>query len=520
MTISLRGAFLAAAFGALAVLPGGPLAAQQMLRVNIPMDPPHMNPILYQENVSFRVLSDIYEGFTSSTPEGGNMPALALSWTPLDGGRHGFSFKLRPGVTFHTGRPFGAKDVKATFEMMLDPKWKAGNNVQFLQNVVGAAEVKAGTRTDLPGVRVIDDLTVEVEFTRPSVIFPSIPIQFLDAAFVAEHGPDWISKGSAGTGPFKATGWTRGVRVETEAHAGYWGGAPKLKGIRFLVIPNADTVFNQYDAGELDVADLQESMFDRVMRDPRYKAEMVEGTRAALWWMGLNQNLYAPFKDKRVREAVSLAINRNGIVSGMFRGAAFTMDGFVPPGIGGYKPNLPKLEYNPTRAKQLLAEAGYPDGKGLPPLTITGWPDIKDLLTYYAAQMKSVLGMPVTPDIVERVTWIKSVNAGEVAFFPSRWTGSYNDPSVFLDEIWHSKSPVNRARWSNAEYDALIEQARATSDHAARLALFERAEKILVADWGGFSLPVPVTAGLKKPNVKNVTTHPVGFLNVRAAEIN
>ncbi len=497
----------------------GTESSAQVLRVNIPMDPPHVSPIPYQENVSFRVLSDIYEGFVSSTPEGGNVPALATSWAALDGGKHGFRFKLRPNVTFHTGRPFTAKEVKATFELVLDPKWKGGNNVQFLQTVIGAAEIKAGTRSDLPGVRVIDDLTVEVEFTQPNVVFPYIPIQFFDTTPAKELGADWVDKGSAGTGPFKTVSWTRGVKVETEAHAGYWGGTPKLKGIRFLVVPNADTVFNQYDAGELDVVDLQESMFDKVMRDPRYKAEMVQGNRAAVWWMGMNQNLYAPFKDKRVREAVSLAINRDGIINGMFRGAAFSMPGFVPPGIGGYTPNLPKLEYNPTRAKQLMAEAGFPDGKGLPPIAITGWPEIKDLVTYYAGQMKTVLGMPITPDIIERVTWIKSVNAGEVAFFPSRWTGSYNDPSVYLDDIWHSKSGVNRAKWKNDAYDALMEKARATSDAAARLKIFEEAEKIVTSDWAGFSLPVPYTAGLKKPNVKNVTTHPVGFLIVRDAQM-
>jgi oligopeptide transport system substrate-binding protein len=518
MTVMMKLLRVGAA-AAIAALPGM-AAADGVLRVNIPMDPPHMNPIIYQENVAFRVLSDIYEGFTASTADGGNVPALATSWTALDGGRHGFRFVLRDGVAFHTGRPFTAKDVKATYEMMLDPKWKAGNNVHFLQTVIGAAEIKAGTRSDLPGVRVVDDRTVEVEFTQPSVTFPAIPIQFLDAAFVAEHGTDWTTKGSAGTGPFRAAGWTRGVKVETAAFAGYWGGAPKLAGIRFVVVPSADTAFNQYDANELDVVDLQETMFDRVMRDPRYKADMIQGTRAAVWWMGMNQNLYAPFKDKRVREAVSLAINRRGVVEGMFKGAAFSMDGFVPPGFGGYKPDLPPLAFDVARARRLLAEAGYPEGKGMPSLSISGWPETKDMITYYAAQLKSVLGMPVSPDIIERVTWIRSANAGELAFFASRWTASYNDPAVFLDEIWHSRSGVNRARWKNEQYDALIEKARATSDHPTRLKLFEEAEKILLADWGGFSLPVPVTAGLKKPHVTNVTTHPVGFLVVRNAMMN
>ena len=493
-------------------------ATAQVLKINLDMDPPHVDPILYQENISSRVLRDIYESFTWSDETGANHPALAKSWEPLTGGRTGFRFFLRDNAVFHTGRKFTAKDVKFTLEYMLNPASKAGN-ADLLQTIVGAQAVKAGTAKDLEGVKIVNDLTVDVEFTELNPSFPIATIQFVDSEFVKEHGAEWFNKGSAGTGPFKFSRWQRGSRVELLAHDAYWGGKPKVSGVTYLIIPSPETVLAQYDANELHVADLQESMFGQVFTDARYKNQLMSGMRASLYWMGMNPEAYAPFKDKRVREAVSLAIDRDAIIKGLFKGAATSFDGVVPPGLNGYTNELPKLAYDPARAKKLLAEAGYPDGKGMPPVTITGWPVIKDLVTYYAAQLNAVLGMPVTPNIIERTTWIKSANAGELPFFPSRWTAAYMDPVQFLDLMWHSKSRFNRAKWKNAEFDSLIERARVTSDNTARMALFKQAETMVLADWAGFSLPVPVTAGLVKPNVKGIKSSPSGYLEIRGATI-
>jgi oligopeptide transport system substrate-binding protein len=502
-----------------AVLPlaSGPTLAKS-LRLAIPADPGQIDPITYSELVAGRILFNVYEGFSDKKDDGTVVPALATSWAPLADGK-GLRFNLRKGVTFHSGRPFTAKDVKYTFEMLLTPGSKAGLGAGYLNNVLGAAEMKAGTAKELAGVTIIDDNTVEVRFTKPDVLFPIYPFQFMDSGIVAELGADWMTKVSAGTGAFKFKQWKRGVEVELETNKSYWGGAPKIDGVRFLIVPSADTALSQYDAGELDFIDVQEAIFRRVLRDDRYKDQLYKTSRAQSRYMGMNQNLYAPFKDKRVREAISLSLNRDAMIKGLYDGAAFPLNGAVTPGVAGFGTELPPLKYDPELAKKLLAEAGFPEGKGMPPVDVTCTAAFKDELTYYASQLNKVLGMQVNVNVVERATFIKSMNAGEVAFFPWGWTADYPDALSYLGDMWQSKSPYNRARWSNAAYDKLIDEAKTTFDDAKRFALYHQAEKILMDDWATAPLPMTATMSLRKPNVTSARVTPFGYAPFKEVEI-
>ena len=500
----------AGCFGLVAGIMFSQGVSAKTFRLNVVADPGQIEPITYSEIVAGRILKNVYEGFTEITPDGKVNRMLAESWEPLADGK-GFRFNLRKGVKFHSGRPFTARDVKYTFETLLMPGSKAGLSAPYLNNVVGAAEMKAGAAKELTGVKIVDDSTIEVSFVKPEVLFPIYPILFLDSGIAAEQGADWMTKASGGTGPFKFRQWKRGVSVDLDANAAYWGGAPKVDGVSFLIVPSGDTALSQYDAGELDFVDVYEPLFRRVLRDDRYKAELIQVPRAQVRYFGLNQNLYAPFKDKRVREAVSLAVDRVGVIKGLFGGAAFPANGFVTPGVPGYQSGLPELKYDPERAKKLLAEAGFPEGRGLPPVEIATTEAFKDEATYYADQFTRVLGMPATPKVVERATHIKAMNAGEVAFFPWAWTADYPDAMTYLGDMWYGASPYNRPRWKNADYDRLIDEARSTPDEAKRAAIYNSAEKILLADWGAVPLPITAVLALRKANVKNVTITPFGF---------
>jgi peptide/nickel transport system substrate-binding protein len=493
---------------ALAIVPVATLA--KTFRVNVVGDPAQMDPITTSELVSGRILRNMYEGFTATTDDGRNVPALAVRWEPL-GGQPGFRFFLRPGVTFHSGRPFTARDVKYTFEELLRPGGKGGINASYLGNVVGAKAFKDGTAKELSGVTIIDDHTIDVAFTKPDVLFPIYPFYFMDSGIVAEQGPDWMTKVSAGTGPFKFKQWTRSVSVDLAANKAYWGGTPSIDGVSFLIVPNADTALSQYDAGELDFVDVYASAIRRVLRDDRYAKELIRVPRAQSTYLAMNQNLYAPFKDIRVREAISLAIDRKGMIRGLYGGAAFMLNGVVTPGVPGFNPDLPELQYDPARAKALLAEAGFPDGKGLPPIEISSTEAYKDELTYYADQFQRVLGLPVTVKLVERATFIHAMNAGEVAFFPWGWTADYPDAADYLSLMWYSSSPYNRGRWKSAAYDKVIDEALSVADDDRRFALYHQAEKILLGDWAMAPTPMTAAVALRKPNVRNVTLTPFGF---------
>ena len=503
MRLPLAGLLLAAA---LLAVP----AQAKTFRLNVVADPAQMDPITQSEIVSGRILRAMYEGFTVTADDGRNIPALAERWEALSPGP-GFRFFLRKGVTFHSGRPFTARDVKYTFEELLRPGSKGGIGVSYLANVAGAKEFKDGAAPGIAGITIVDDHTVDIAFTKPDVLFPIYPFFFMDAGIVADQGADWMTKVSAGTGPYRFKQWRRGVAVELEANKAYWRGAPKIDGVSFLVVPSGDTALSQYDAGELDFVDVYAASIRRVLRDDRYAKELIRVPRAQATYMGMNQALYAPFKDIRVREAVSLAIDRQAMIRGLYGGAAFMLNGAVTPGMAGASPDLPAPKFDPDRAKKLMAEAGYPDGKGLPPIDISSTEAFKDELTYYANQFQRVLGMPVSVKLVERATFIRSMNAGEVAFFPWGWTMDYPDAATFLSDMWHGNSRYNRPRWKNAAYDALIDEALATPDETKRFGLYNKAEKILLDDFAMVPLPMTASVALRKPNVRNFTLTPAGF---------
>jgi oligopeptide transport system substrate-binding protein len=488
------------------------------LRVNVEADPATMDSIANSDKVANVILKNVYEGFTEERGDGTIVPALATSWDVLSQGR-AIRFHLRTGVLFHSGRAFTAKDVKYTFETLLAPESRSGVTAEYLDDVVGAADVRSGKTKELEGVRIIDDHTVEIRFTKPDVLFPIYPIQFMDSGIVAELGPDWMSKASAGTGAFKFKRWRRGEEVDLEANQSYWGGAPKIDGVRFLIVPNLDTALSQYDAGELDVLDVQEAIFRRVLRDASYADQIQKTPRAQSRYLGMNQNLYAPFKDIRVRQAISLSIDRDALIRGLYDGAAYPLNGVITPGIEGFNPDLPALKYDPEKARKLLAQAGYPGGKGMPPIDISCTPPYKDEITYYASQFHRVLGMQVTVNVVERTTFIREMNIGKVAFFPWGWTAGYPDALSYLLEMWYGRSPYNRSQWRNARYDAVIDEAQATVDSRQRFALYHTAEKILMDDWVTAPLPMTAIIGLRKPNVKNVRLTPFGFEPFKDVEI-
>jgi oligopeptide transport system substrate-binding protein len=503
----------------LAVIQAQPgLAQGKIFNVNVVADPAQLDPITYSEIVSGRIIRNVYEGFTTISEAGRNEPALAERWEPLATG-HGFRFHLRKGVTFHSGRPFAARDIKFTFEELLRPGKRGGLGASYLGNIIGSKEFRDGAAAEVTGVKVVDDHTLDVAFTKPDVLFPIYPFYFMDSGIIAEHGAEWMTKVSAGTGPFKFRQWRRGVAVDLDANAAYWGGAPKIAGVSFRIVPNVDTALAQYDAGELQFVDVYAAGLRRVLRDTRYAKELIRVPRAQSTYLGMNQNLYAPFRDIKVREAVSLAIDRNAMIRGLYGDAAFPLNGVVTPGMPGFNPALPELKFDPERAKRLMAEAGFPEGRGLPPVEVSGTEAFKDELTYFANQFNRVLGMPVTVKLVERATHIRSMNAGEVAFFPWGWTADYTDAAYYLSQMWYGPSAFNRPRWKNAEYDRLIEEALTIADDQKRYALYHRAEKVLMDEWGMAPVPMTASIGLRKPNVRNVTLTPFGFSSFHRIEI-
>jgi ABC-type transport system substrate-binding protein len=235
----------------------------------------------------------------------------------------------------------------------------------------------------------------------------------------------------------------------------------------------------------------------------------------------MNQNLYAPFRDPRVREAFCISIDRDAMSRGLFGGLAVPLYGQITPGVAGYsETNIPPIRYNPERARQLMAEAGFAGGRGMPPLKITNLQPFRNEVAYYADQWRQVLGITVEIEIMERPLFLRQLNAGEVPLFSWGWTAGYPDALYYLSQVWHSRSPFNRARYNNAEYDRLIDQAQITPNDPARFALYQQAERVLLGEWGTCGLFMRTIVAVVKPNVQGVVLSPFRFLPYESVSIN
>jgi oligopeptide transport system substrate-binding protein len=491
----------------------------KIFRTNLNEDLQTTDPLAFFGLTTDNVLSQVYEGFTTLTPEGQVAPALATSWQTPDGGLT-WRITLRSGVRFHSGREFTADDVRWTLTKLLMPRPQSSLGAFELRRVVGARDVQEGRSRALAGVTVVDRNTVEIRFVEPDALFPLVPFFFVDSGIEAEYGPDWASHVSAGTGPFRLIGWRRGQEVVLAAHHDYWGGPPSVAAAHFAIIPHAGTLLALYDSGALDFAVIPESAARQVLSDPRYAGRRLTFPRSQVRYLGLTQALYPPFRDMRVREALALALDRDAVVKDLYHGAAVRLDGTIPPGLDGYRAgNVPPVPYDPARARRLLAEAGYGEGRTLPPLELTGSDNLRDELTVYAGQLGAVLGIPVGLRILERGAAIVAANQGRLAFFVSGWTADYPDSLSLLLPVWYGTSPFNRSRWISPAFDRLIDQAKTIPDAERRHLLCQEAERVLMADRAMIPLPVPMIVALARAGVTGVRVLPVGTVDFRNAVV-
>ncbi|GAA4250343.1 ABC transporter substrate-binding protein [Azospirillum formosense] len=489
------------------------------LRASLSDDLTTIDPFAFPGLVSSGVLRQVYEGFTTIDAAGNAVPALATRWETPDGGRT-WRFTLRPDVRFHSGRPFTAADVLWTWEHHLTRKPQPGYSAFYLRGVEGAAALQQGTAASLSGVAIPDSHTLIVRLSEPDALFPLYPFLFVDRGMEAEFGPAWHERASGGTGPFRLTSWRRGESVRLDAHADYWGGAPAVDAVSLAVLPDTNTLLARYDAGELDVAPLPENAVRTVVRQPRYDGQVAAFARAQVRYLALNQDLYPPFRDRRVREAVGLALDRVATVNGLHAGRAVLTNGFVTPGLGGYRPDtVPLPPTDPGRAKALLAEAGHAGGRGLPPLQIAGGPNVREEATYFAAQLTAVLGIPVGVRIQERAAFVAAINEGHEALFINGWTADFPDPMDQLATQWLGTSPTNRSRWHDPDFDRLMERARGLAEPDARDALYRDAEALLRDQVVAVPLAVPQFVALVRPGVTGLVIRPDGTTDYHAARL-
>jgi oligopeptide transport system substrate-binding protein len=451
-------------------------------------EPTTFDPDVVQDGPTIEVLMHVFDGLVQWTTTNQLAPALAERWETSADGRT-YTFHLRPGVKFQNGRALKAGDFVYSMNRALWPETHSPVAMSYLNDIVGAAEVAAGRARAAKGLSAPDDHTLKITIDAPKAYFLAkltYPTAYaLCREAIEAKGGRLDETNLVGTGPFRLTEYRRGERIVLERNPEYFEGAPKLARIERAIVLDAGTRHAMFENGQLDIVDVSMADLEQDRKDGELSSKLQYFDRPAVYYAALNQRAFAPFKDRRVRQAFSQAVDKERICRTVLLGVNQKASGILPPGIPGYDPKYAGLPFDVTKAKQLLAEAGYPNGQGFPSLTLTfreRAPDITRVCEAMADMLRANLGVNMSLRELEWGKFLQERNRGTLPFYFLRWAADYLDPQDFLSVMLRAGAPENTIGYSNAEFDRLCDRADGESDPVLRLSLYRHAEQIAVND--------------------------------------
>jgi oligopeptide transport system substrate-binding protein len=462
---------------------GGPRADLVVLNG---AEPESIDPAVITGQIEERVVLSLFEGLTRFTQSGIPEPGCAQSWDVSPDGKT-YTFKLRSTAKWSNGQPVTANDFVQSWKRILEPA-TAAEYAYLLNPIEKAQDYNEGRLTDFSavGVKAQDAQTLVVQLANPTPYFLDLcalpPYAPVYVPAVDKYGDDWIKPGKlVNNGAFLLEDWELNYRIRLRRNPDYWDHANvRLNTIDLLPIDNSVTAYNFYAS---KVADLildkgltPPSLIPELKLRPDFHAAPFLGN----YFIRFNVTR-SPFNDVRVRQAFSLAIDRDRLVTKITQAGEHPAYSFTPPDTGhGYDPPR-TLANDQRRARALLAEAGYPDGKGFP--TVSYLYDNKKLNEDLAVEIQSMLADVLHVRIqLQKQEWkvyLNSQNRLDYDFCRSSWVADYNDPNTFLD-CFLTGGGNNRTGWGDKEYDALIDQARHELDRNKRFQIFADAENRLL----------------------------------------
>lgn len=464
----------------------------------------------------------VFTGLVSFNPQLELVPELAESWEISDDGTV-YTFYLRQNARFHNGRPVTASDVVYSWERAADPATESDYVITYLGDIVGVREKHAGEAEEISGLAVIDDHTLQVTLDAPKPYFLMKltygPALIVDQANV-ESGPEWYRTPN-GTGPYRLIRWDSFKLQLYERNADFYLGPPAIKYIAVQLYSGVG--IRLYETGEIDVTGVGQYSIDRV-RDPGdpLHADLLEGVSMCTTIVRFDVN-QPPFDDPLVRQAFTLAVDKQTYMDVVMQGTSIPAQGLYPPALPGYNPDLETLEFDPELARQRLAESSYGSAEELPPIVFTdsGFGGEVDTRVAALAQMwQTNLGVTIEVENLEPNTAYDKIYDGyHGQLFFSSWCADYPDPENFADALFHSGAQQNLGNYANPELDELLEAARVEGDVTERIGMYQQAEQMIVADAAALFLDHSLRFVLVKPYVKNYVLTPIGVPLERYLEI-
>ncbi len=454
-------------------------------RVPLESEPISLDPARFSGIYAMNVAANLFDGLVEFDSNLNVVPAIAKVWK-ISRDRRTYTFRLRNGVRFHNGREVTADDFVYSFSRILNPEIKSPAASMF-QNILGARAYRQGESKTINGLRAKDKNTLIIELEEPFTPFLSI-LAMVNAKVVPKEAiAKDFGKHPIGTGPFRFRSWQPGKEILLEANGDYFDGRPYLDILRFSIYPNIewDKVFADFEKGSLEQSIIPKSKYDEFMAKGDLKnANIISKPGLNIVYIGMN-NTVAPLKDSRVRQAIIYAVDREKISLEITKRGSVPAKGILPPGIAGYNPHLEGYPYDPGKARKLLKEAGYPEGRGLSPIeiwTVSKAESVKSELQEYKRYLSKV-GIHLVIKVAKNwKEFIKRINEKQAPMFYAAWYADFPDPDNFLYVLSHSKSRTNRMGYNNPEVDKLLEQARGELDYMKRVEQYREIEKIVIND--------------------------------------
>lgn len=463
-----------------------------VLRRGLGGQPGSLDPQRAEDAFSFAVLRDLYEGLTTSSPSGEVLPAAAESWSVENSGTS-YLFKLRHDARWSNGDPVLARNYVTALRRAVDPATASGG-ADLLRAIVNApAILKGELPVDALGVRAIDDHLLEIRLSQPVPYFPDILTNTIASpvhdSSLAEGGGFSKAGATISNGPYMLAEVVPGASLRLARNKFYRASqAVTFDEVRYELVPDENAEFTRFRAGDLDVTNnVPEQRFEELDREPN--SGLQHRAALATFYFTFNTDRGPLSKKSALREALSLAIDREAITASITRAGQVPAYSLVPEGVWNYTP--PEYGWRTaapaerlSRARFLYAAAGYSADKPLRLRMLYNENDlIQKVCVAIASMWKQALG--VETELVQmefRAYLAARADPAQWDVVRVGWSADYNDASSFLDTMTDG-SPQNFGRWSNARYAKLLADAAAETDDSRRRQVLQESEKLMLSDY-------------------------------------
>nr|WP_279326072.1 peptide-binding protein [Bacillus sp. FJAT-47783] len=455
----------------------------------------------------------MFNGLVDINDKGEPIPDLAERWESSDGGKK-WTFKLREDVLWHDGEPFTAEDVEFTYNIPLNKGYNGPRGSYF---------------SNFKEIKALNDYTVEISLKEPSTQFISrttpyyiLPKHILGDVPISDLGEaEFNTKNPIGTGPFKFKEWKKGQYVKFVANEDYYEGRPYLDSLTYKIVPDTNALLSQFQAGDINYMSVSADDVPAAQTLVERGEATLTSVLSASWnWIAYNER-NPLFQDKKVRQALTHGLNREEIIKFVLDGNGEPAHTAGIPFSWAYNEDIPKFNYDPDKAKQLLLEAGWEDtnGDGILDkdgkdfkftLMVSNGNKARQQVVEIAQQQWKKIGIKITPKVLETSAFLEQIGPPDFEYdaYVSALSVSL-DPSVTT--IFHTneaENGLNRIKYSNPELDQLMEKSDHSTNRDERKAMVEKIQEMIAEDQPYTFLYHPIDNMLYTPKLHGVKEHP------------